>query len=82
MEQSVLAYIQGTGTLGFIVRLRNDSALVVTAAHVVEGARAIDVEFFRARNVPLVSQRCAAGIDVAGPMPHTWMTVSSSLAPS
>ncbi len=27
-------------------------------------------------------QRLPAGVDVAGPMPHTWMMVSSSFAPS
>jgi hypothetical protein len=29
-----------------------------------------------------VDQRFSAGVDVAGPMPQTWMIVSSVFAPS
>ena len=29
-----------------------------------------------------MAQRFSAGVDVAGPMPHTWMMVSSFFAPS
>ncbi len=36
----------------------------------------------RASGTPRPSELVPAGVDVAGPMPQTWITVSSSLAPS
>jgi S1-C subfamily serine protease len=44
-----------TGT-GFIVRLENDAAYVVTAAHVVAGDPQPKVEFFTKRNLPVPSE--------------------------
>lgn len=43
---------QKVGT-GFIVRLEADAAYIVTASHVVEGARKVQVEFFTRRNRPV-----------------------------
>ena len=41
---------------GFIVRLTGGSAHIVTAAHVVEGAVQVDVEFFTQRARPLTAK--------------------------
>lgn len=55
-----------TGT-GFVVRATRDTAQIVTASHVVEGARQIDVHFFTQRATPVAARVIALeGGDLQG----------------
>jgi formylglycine-generating enzyme required for sulfatase activity len=54
----VIAQVQGIQKIGtgFIVRLTQEAAHVVTASHVVEGDKTPHVEFYTRRNLPVSAQ--------------------------